>query len=75
MRSPEATKSGPGSPSAQTDSFSAACVRASLYSIDIVQSAILKRALPRRDPFVIHPWTCIAILRKLIHWRNGTFKS
>ncbi|KMU83742.1 hypothetical protein CIHG_01525 [Coccidioides immitis H538.4] len=54
MRSPEATKSGPGSPSAQTDSFSAACVRASLYSIDIVQSAILKRALPRRDPFVIY---------------------
>lgn len=51
-RSPEVPK-GPESPSAQTDSFSGACVRASVYSIDIVQSAILKRALPRRDPFVM----------------------
>ncbi|EEP76375.1 predicted protein [Uncinocarpus reesii 1704] len=60
-RSPEAGRRGPQSPSVQTDSFSAACVRASLYSIDIVQSAILKRTLPRRDPFVIY-WLFTASL-------------
>jgi hypothetical protein len=33
--------------------LSSACVRSALYSIDTVQSALLKRALPRRDPFVM----------------------
>ncbi|KAI1979187.1 hypothetical protein LOZ55_002243 [Ophidiomyces ophidiicola] len=56
----EAAKGSAG-PSAHTDSFSAACVRAASYSIDIVQSAILKRTLPRRDPFVIY-WLFTASL-------------
>ncbi|WEW58226.1 hypothetical protein PRK78_003694 [Emydomyces testavorans] len=60
VKSPEAT-SGLERPPAQTDSFSAACVRAAFYSIEIVQSAILKRALPRRDPFVIY-WLFTASL-------------
>lgn len=39
--------------SVRAEQFPGACVRAALYSIDAVQSALLKRALPRRDPFVM----------------------
>jgi hypothetical protein len=39
--------------SANAERFPGACVRSALYSIDAVQSALLKRALPRRDPFVM----------------------
>lgn len=40
--------------SASIEQFPSACVRAALHSIDAVQSALLKRALPRRDPFVMY---------------------
>lgn len=39
--------------SASAEPFPPACVRSAVYSIDAVQSALLKRALPRRDPFVM----------------------
>ena len=38
---------------ASAEPFPPACVRSAVYSIDAVQSALLKRALPRRDPFVM----------------------
>ncbi|KAL1954325.1 hypothetical protein VTO42DRAFT_1399 [Malbranchea cinnamomea] len=52
------------------DSFPAACVRAALYSIEAIQSALLKRAFPRRDPFVIY-WLFTA---SLIVFSNGFCK-
>jgi len=39
--------------SARAEPFPPACVRSAVYSIDAVQSALLKRALPRSDPFVM----------------------
>ena len=50
--------SGSQTPRSETGSekaepFPGACVRSAFYSIDAVQSALLKRALPRRDPFVM----------------------
>jgi hypothetical protein len=39
--------------SASAEPFPAACVRSAVYSVNAVQSASLKRALPRRDPFVM----------------------
>jgi hypothetical protein len=38
---------------ASAEPFPPACVCSAVYSIDAVQSALLKRALPRRDPFVM----------------------
>lgn len=43
----------PETDSAKTAPFQAACVRSALYTINAVQAALLKRALPRRDPFVM----------------------
>ncbi|OIW22880.1 putative fungal-specific transcription factor [Coniochaeta ligniaria NRRL 30616] len=53
--------------SARAEVFPPACVRSAVYSIDAVQSALLKRALPRRDPFVIY-WLFSAAL---IVFSNG----
>lgn len=39
--------------SASAEPFPPACVQSAVYSINAVQSALLKRALPRRDPFVM----------------------
>jgi hypothetical protein len=41
-----------GSPAAEP--FPGACVRSAAYSIEAINSALLKRALPRRDPFVMY---------------------
>lgn len=38
---------------ASAEPFPPACVRSAVYSINAIQSALLKRALPRRDPFVM----------------------
>lgn len=43
----------PKTDSAKTAPFQGACVRSALYTINAVQAALLKRALPRRDPFVM----------------------
>lgn len=43
----------PETDSAKSAPFQAACVRSALYTINAVQAALLKRALPRRDPFVM----------------------
>ncbi|KFY96637.1 hypothetical protein V500_02371 [Pseudogymnoascus sp. VKM F-4518 (FW-2643)] len=51
----------PETDSAKTAPFQAACVRSALYTINAVQAALLKRALPRRDPFVIY-WLFTAAL-------------
>ncbi|KFY93764.1 hypothetical protein V500_03550 [Pseudogymnoascus sp. VKM F-4518 (FW-2643)] len=64
--------SGSQTPRSETGSekaepFPGACVRSAFYSIDAVQSALLKRALPRRDPFVIY-WLFAA---SLIIFSNG----
>ncbi|KAB5576486.1 putative fungal-specific transcription factor [Coniochaeta sp. 2T2.1] len=47
--------------SASAGPFPPACVRSAVYSVDAVQNALLKRALPRRDPFVIY-WLFSAAL-------------
>jgi hypothetical protein len=47
------TSGMPDTGSAKAEPFQGACVRSALYSIDAVQAALLKRALPRRDPFVM----------------------
>lgn len=39
--------------SEKAEPFPGACVRSAFYSIDAVQLALLKRALPLRDPFVM----------------------
>lgn len=39
--------------STSAEPFLLTCVRSAVYTIDAVQSALLKRALPRRDPFVM----------------------
>jgi hypothetical protein len=39
--------------SANAEPFPGACVKAALCSVDAVQSALLKRAVPQRDPFVM----------------------
>ncbi|KFY76317.1 hypothetical protein V499_03993 [Pseudogymnoascus sp. VKM F-103] len=64
--------SGSQTPRSETGSekaepFPGACVRSALYSIDAVQLALLKRALPLRDPFVIY-WLFAA---SLIIFSNG----
>ncbi|KFZ10503.1 hypothetical protein V501_05175 [Pseudogymnoascus sp. VKM F-4519 (FW-2642)] len=51
----------PETDSAKSAPFQAACVRSALYTINAVQAALLKRALPRRDPFVIY-WLFTAAL-------------
>lgn len=38
---------------AKAEPFPGVCVRAAVYTIDAIQGALLKRALPRRDPFVM----------------------
>jgi hypothetical protein len=53
--------------STSAEPFPPACVKSAVYSIDAVQSALLKRALPRRDPFVIY-WLFTAAL---IVFSNG----
>lgn len=53
MLDPSQAKAKSENAIASEDSFPAACVRAALYSIEAVQSALLKRAFPRRDPFVM----------------------
>ena len=52
LQSPQKTGMSEIGP-ANAERFPGACVSAALYSIDAVQSALLKRALPRRDPFVL----------------------
>lgn len=43
----------PETDTAKTAPFQEACVRSALYTINAVQAALLKRALPRQDPFVM----------------------
>ena len=43
----------PATDSVQTALFQKACVRTALYTINVVQAALLNRALPRRDQFVM----------------------
>ncbi|KAL2071056.1 hypothetical protein VTL71DRAFT_12291 [Oculimacula yallundae] len=51
----------PEADTADTVQFQNACVKSALYSINAIQAALLKRALPRQDPFVIY-WLSSAAL-------------
>lgn len=52
LNSPE-THSRSETGSASAEPFPGACVKAALCIVDAVQSALLKRAVPQRDPFVM----------------------